>query len=383
MYVPLTIFYLIILFFQVNTTSSYLLGFLWFSQIISCPMMSRLVELTFHHNPHFKAIVKAALTLYGIWNLDFFRMINNSTCLERTFYTLSVLDMISGIYPLLLVYITYLVVNRIDSCHNSARFLPNSIQAAFKCFRRKFQSKTSLISAFSTLFLLSSTKLFNASFDLLTATEVYSLNSDGSSTTMYKVYLDGATGYFRGAHLPYGVLAITVMFLTLLLPSLCLLLYPLRVSQKLVGILPQRWQIFIHIFVDTFQGSFKNGTEPGSNGDYRGFSLYHIFLRVILLMLFSLCPNIIYFVFASMVLTILSLLMLACQPFKEDTKHNILTPSFLLYASCVYICLIGINQVTSTNLMYLVAFQLLATFITFTPLVYITIMGLHRIVNCI
>ena len=57
-----------------------------------------------------------ALTLYGVWNLDFFHMSFKSLCLHPSISTLQVisLDYLIAFYPLLLIFITYLLVKLHD-----------------------------------------------------------------------------------------------------------------------------------------------------------------------------------------------------------------------------------------------------------------------------
>ena len=375
-YLPLTIFYFIILFFQVNTTSSSLFGFLIYSQAISFPMMCRIVELSYHSGQQFKIPIEIGLSLYGFWNLDFFRIMNHSTCLRSSIFLVSVLDLISGIYPLFLIILTYIGVHLYDLNYKCVRCLVKPFRVLFKKYRGNFDIKTSLIDAFSTFFLLSSTKVFNVSVDLLTPTKIFTLSSTGEVTTTYRLYLDGDVKYFRGAHIPYGILATVVIFASVILPTLYFILYPLHITQKCMTVLPQRWRIALHIFVDTFQGSFKDGTKPGSR-DYRWFSAYYFVLRAIFLLIWSFSYNVMYLVLGSIILALMSMAIVVLQPYKDNTKHNFLTPTFLLYLSCVYLCLVGADYSTIKEQQYVVVFQVIATIMSFSPIVYISILAMH------
>ncbi len=192
-YLPLTVFFFIILFFQVNMTSSYWIGFVIFSQAISFPMMSRIAELSYHTGRHFKTITEITLSLYGIWNLEFFRVLNNSTCLRLNFLVLTALDYLSGLYPLILLILTYAGVQLYTANIKAMVVISKPIRILFMKFRSNFRVKSSLIDAFLTFFLLSSMKLFNVSGDLLIPVPIYSLNSDGSITTSNRLYLNTDT----------------------------------------------------------------------------------------------------------------------------------------------------------------------------------------------
>ena len=74
---PLTIFYFFILFFQINAVSSSLHAVLFYCQIIAYAPHVRifLFALEEHDLNHsFITAAKILATLYGVWNLDFFRV---------------------------------------------------------------------------------------------------------------------------------------------------------------------------------------------------------------------------------------------------------------------------------------------------------------------
>ena len=73
--VPLTFFYIFIVVFNINVTSSHLNGVVFFSQTITMPALARILLLTFVTRPDFLIAVKIAFPLYSFWNLDFFRTI--------------------------------------------------------------------------------------------------------------------------------------------------------------------------------------------------------------------------------------------------------------------------------------------------------------------
>ena len=95
----------------------------------------------------------------------------------------------------------------------------------FIYFRKQWNIKTSVIEVFATFLLLANLKFLNVSFDLLTPTEVYNIN--GSSLGLF-LYYDASIAYFGKEHLPYAVLTLVVLFIFVLLPTVLLLLYPMR-----------------------------------------------------------------------------------------------------------------------------------------------------------
>ena len=74
-FVPLTFFYMFIVVFNINITSSRLHGVVWFSQVVSVPAFARILVLTFASRPGYQKMLKVAFPLYSFWNLDFFHTI--------------------------------------------------------------------------------------------------------------------------------------------------------------------------------------------------------------------------------------------------------------------------------------------------------------------
>ncbi len=377
-YLPLTVFYFIILFFQVNMTSSYLLGFLTYSHTVSFPMLVRLLVLTYHENYHFKIPLQIGMSLYGIWNLDFFRIFNQTTCLRHSILFLSVLELVSGIYPLFLILLTYTGVYLYDNNYRLVTIAIKPICALIKTFRLNFEIKTSLINSFSTFFLLSGNKLFATAFDLLAASESYTLSQTGELGKMYKLYLDGNVKYFRGIHVPYCVLAVIVLIMFIILPILCFLLYPFQITQKCISCLPTRLQILVHTFVDTFQGSLKNGTESGTR-DYRWFSLFHFAFRGSCLALFLISSNLTLLLLVSILLTSICLSIVALRPFKENSKENLLNFSFLLYMASVYLCIVSSTIAAYKYVKYVEVLQTGTYCMVLAPLGYITTFAIYKL----
>ena len=377
-YVPLTIFYLVILFFQVNMTSSYWIGFVVYSQAISFPMMCRIAELSYHSGLRFKIPLQVTLSIYGLWNLDFFRVLNNRTCLRLHFLSVTLLDYVSGMYPLLLILLTYVGVQLYDANIKIVVLATRPFRKLSTQFRNNFEMRTSLIDAFATFFLLSSMKLFNVSSDLLFPATVHSLSPSGGFTTSHRLYLSGEIELFGRTHFPYGACAVLGIFISAVLPALLLALYPFQFFQKCLNILPNRWQIVLHTCVDIVQNSFKDGTDRKTR-DFRWFSSFFFVLRLEIVIAYCLTFNSMYFALAGIALTTFSAILLTFQPFKDtNSKKDFLTPSFIIYLSCVYICLLGSDLASAKLYSHKKIFQGLGITMGFAPLLYLCcLVGYH------
>ena len=159
----------------------------------------------------------------------------------------------------------------------------------FNMFKRTWDIRTSIIDSFTAFLLLSYIKILNTSGDLLIFTPVYSL--DGSLS--YRLYYNSSFEYFQGKHLIYAILAVAFLFIFTVLPVVMLILYPFKFFQQFLSLFPNNWH-FLHAFVDSFQGSYKNGTESGTF-DCRWFAQFSFIIRFVLLGVLALTLSSMYF----------------------------------------------------------------------------------------
>ena len=107
-FIPLTLFYFAIILFRIDATSPYLYGFITLNQAFASPIQLRAAFLILTGNT--LLIARLLAIPYTIWNLDFFRSLPLNICLDLTTLHTLALDYAIAIYPLLLVLITYIVI---------------------------------------------------------------------------------------------------------------------------------------------------------------------------------------------------------------------------------------------------------------------------------
>ena len=327
-YLPLTLFYVMIFFFKINVTSSYLLVIVVYCQSLSIPAFSRLISSEIvYTNLSFITAGKIFLSLYGIWNLDFFRPFYSDICLGIGPLPTLALDYAIAVYPLLLMVITYLLIVLYDRNYRVITMMWKPFRSLFSYYRRNWNIRTSVIDAYAAFFLLSNVKFFSVSFDLLVPTWVYELHKNHYNYSLGLFYAADIE-YFGSEHLPYGILAIIMCLFFVILPVTTLTLYPFAFFQRFLNLFPVRLLIFIHTFMDAFQGCYKDGTEPGTR-DCRWFSSVYFFCRFLFFTLYALMPNTVFFVTGSIIAFNLSLLIMVVQPFKSSVAHyNLLNAVF-------------------------------------------------------
>ena len=205
---PLTCFYFIILFFKVNTTTSHLHGYVAFAQVIALPQYARLFIIIINSKPNFNLPIKIIGTLYGFWNLDFFRLFTSGICLNLSPLSVVALDYIIAVYPFFLTVLSYVLIELHDRNFKIVVLVWKPFRCIFTLFRRKWDIRTSLIDAYVSFFQLSCFKILCTSFDLLIPTYVYKVEDPGKKHLV--VYYDGTVDFF-GAEQPsicYSCLAI-------------------------------------------------------------------------------------------------------------------------------------------------------------------------------
>jgi hypothetical protein len=372
-YLPLTIFLFAILFFKVNIASSHLHGFVFYSQIISLPIMARILILNARKRSKLQEWIRYVLGFYGIWNLDFFRSLKSTAiCLGTDTLQMLSLDLLLGVYPLLLMVISYFLIELYDRKFKPVVLIWKPFHKLFSLFRRNWEVRTSLIDSFATFLLLSNIKFLSVSFDLLVPIKVYQINSLGHQDSTLRLYYDATIPYFGPTHLQYAIPALIVLILFVLLPGTLLIVYPMSYFQKFLNLFPVRWYI-LHTFMDSFQGCYKDGTEPGTC-DCRWFASLFFLLRLLLLIIGGLTLNAHFFTLAAIGLVVLVFLLVVVDPFKRSVNHlTSINAMFVLLLALWYVSLAGVRQADARKPDTLHPFFLIAGLAGIFPLFYISV----------
>ena len=340
---PLTLFYFVILFLPVNVISSRFMGFVLYNQMMAVPMLIRILLINKKDRSYIPRLARFIATFYGIWNLDYFRTYNSGVCLQTdTLATLS-LDLAVATYPLFLMVITYIMTIVYSNNFRPLVILMKPFLTVLAFFKSNWNTRTSTIDSFVTFSLLSNIKLLSLCADLLTPVSMYQFVTLQNVSHSRRLYYDTTVEYFGPKHLPYAVMAIVVLFIFIILPILLLTLYPFRAVQKCLNLLPGRSQLFVNTFVDSFQGCYKNGTEPGTR-DYRYLSALHFIIRLIMIVIYIRTLNTMFAPFATIVLVLAATCIIITDPFKRNfqyTCYNWLM--HILFLACFFICFTSLD----------------------------------------
>ena len=303
-------------------------------------------------------------SLYGIWNLDFFRTLLPPICLQLTTLQTLALDYVTAFYPLLLVVFTYIFIELHDHNFRPVVFLWRPFHRCFVCIRRQWNIKTSIIDAFATFLVLSYMKLVSVSTDLLLPTRLFNVHGHPSHT-LY-LYNDASMEYFGREHLPYAILALTVLLFVVILPLVLLVVYPCQCFQKCLT----RYQLrarALHTFMDAFQGCYKDGTN--GTRDCRWFAAVYLGARLIAYIGYAVTLNAFFWVIATAIYTTVVIVLIAVRPYSSSV-YNIFDPivmSFLVVFIAILSLAYAALPTQFLNATYGIAFVLYCV-----PLVYMS-----------
>ena len=367
-FVPLTLFYFFVVLFNINVTSSCLHGVVWFSQAMSTPALARLMMASLKHgNKYSMVAVKVFLSSYSLWNLDLLRSVIPDICLNISTLQALALDYLLALYPLVLMIFSYFVIELYDRNYSCIVIAWKPFHKVLGVFRKSWDVRTSVIDSFSTFYLLSYVKLISVTTDLLIPTQIYEL---GSNITTFGLYYSPTVAYFGSEHRPYAISALVLFTLFVSIPTIVLLLFPFHFFQRFLSLFPLNLH-FLHAFVDSFQGCYKDGTEPGTL-DCRWFSTLLLLIRPLFFLTYGLTLSMIFFVYATIILVVLLIAIINIQPYKKGASRYPSTDvNFFLLLSLCYVILLGRGVANSESNSFITLILIISFSSAFVPVVYI------------
>ena len=369
---PLTLFLFLIFLFRISVTSPPLIAFVLTSQIMTSPLVVRILLTCTDGNATANILARIMTSVYGVWNLDFFRTLLPPICLQLTFFQGLLLDYAIALYPLVLILLIYFIIElQVRNCRIVV-WLLRPIRRCCTRFRRHWNVRKSTIDVFTTFTFLSFVKFLSTSFDILDVGFPY--NVHGKMDKFYP-YFNPTVTFLGKEHLPYALLALFVLLVTLSLPFLLLIVYPCKCFQKCLT----RFRLHsyaLHTFMDAFQGCLKDGTN--GTRDCRRFAAVYPGIAYVLYLVYATVATAYFFPLAAIVHIIVSILH-NIKPYKLAYYNHISSCMFLLMALYCILSLAAIQ--TSIHAPdYLTATVVLFAVLATLPQLYITGVLLHWLV---
>ena len=380
-FLPLTILFFLIMFFNVSVTSAPANAFIFFSQMVTIPRHMVVIEaaLALSEQGSDRAISVIAAP-YGIWNLDFFVSVFPRFCVSHGLKTphLLVFDYIAAFYPLALIGFTYLCIKLHGRNFKPIVWLWSPFRKCFASFQRRWNFSTSIIDAIAAFLLLSYTKMIFISLTLLTPASVF---EDDGTVRSRILWYDNSIPFFGGEHLYYAVPAVLILAVFTTMPPLLLLFYQFGFFLRCLEFLRLR-SLALNTFVEVFQGCYKDGTN--GTPDRRFFAGMYFVFRVIIFSLHtipvSLTNYVILLLSLQFVLTIGAILIVILEPYKVSFYNKLDATVFgilaLAYAILLFLywTFLLTGKIPSAGLAILFILVLL-------PLVYMVIFILFRLLG--
>ena len=364
--IPSTLFVILVLSLRVDATSSFLHGFILYSQAISVPTIMRFIINAVNKQHISNIATRSIAAFYGICNLDYFRSSLPPMCVRLTTLQALSLDYVVAVYPLLLISLSYFIVHLYHKRCGVVVFLSHPLRKLFSKFQKTWNVKSSLVNAYVTFFIFSYMKFLSTSFDLLMPTSIHYEHGNISMAAYY----DASVKYFSHEHLPIAVTALIVFALFTVFPTLLILLYPFyyfRIVFKKLSLNTD----FLNLFVEHLYRCYNDGSEPNT-ADCRWFASLFLMLRIFLMLIYALTLSSVFFPLAVLILLIFVMILISVKPYKKIYKNNIKYDAiFLLLLSLFYLSITSLD-VSSLKDHRLVHFNLWMTFIFGTlPLLYV------------
>ena len=305
-FLPLTAFYLFVVFIKFNANSPALQAYILGAQTVGAPAVCRYI-ISLYGNSKLFALIREVL---GIWNLDFFRSLYPDICLNVSTMTALSLDYSIAFYPLFLIFLTYMAT-RLHSQGYKIVILAWRVLKRF--VSSKWDRKSSLIDVMATFMLLSYTKMLSVTFDLLNYTRPFNIH--GNFTGLY-LYNDPTISYFGEEHRPYAIMAILFSLIFNIFPLLLLFFYPMNCFQKFLNFFHLS-HVALHTFVESILGYYKDGTEPGTR-DCRYVGAMFLLLRVIFYITLVFTKNTSFLIIYSAAGALFIILFVIIKPYKAQ-----------------------------------------------------------------
>ena len=274
-FVPITVFYVLVLTFQISITSPPMPCLIMYSQLIVIAFDST----SFVISRDMTLDLKIVLTLYCLFNLDFCRYdllppfcVSSRLKSIHTFF----LGYISAFYPILLICLTWVCVELHGRNFRPLVWLWRPFHRCFVHLRRGWDTKSDIIDVFTTFFFLSYTKIIYQTLLLLSNEFVRQRDEFGRTSIIYRSAIDVSIDY-RGVYylsfaIPTGIIASIFFFL----PPLLLILFSIK-AFRLCLLKCHLNFIAMQIFIDKVHSCYRNGLD--GDRDMRSFSGLYFFLR--------------------------------------------------------------------------------------------------------
>ena len=149
----------------------------------------------------------------------------------------------------------------------------------------------------------------------------------------------------------------------------------MRCCQRCLGHCRVKWHA-LHIFIDAFQGCFKNGTN--GTRDCRYFAAVYLLMRLVLFFLFAFTLSAAFYALAILTLIGIAMLIIVVQPYKAKfSSYNAVDSVFVLTLAMWCGTALFFNIAAAKAHRLLKTSLLVSFLVAVLPLLYLVVIFLH------
>ena len=263
---PITVMFILLMIFRINIIQGPLFGYVLYCQTLVIGQINTFYQLLLHELNSYGWVLQASLFLSSFWAMDF-SLLGGNYCISESLNNINVLllNFISVLYPILLMISMYTLIELHARNFRPMVIMWKPFSRCFSKIRRNWSATDSIVHAYATLLLLSFAILNHNVFQLLQSTNVY--NSTEKVKTNVLVNRPSIHVY-SSEYIPFLLIVLALLFFLGICPTALLCIYSIKLfRRKLNNCCSQRIQIVLNTFVETFQGTFKDGLN--GTRDYR------------------------------------------------------------------------------------------------------------------
>ena len=365
-YLPSTVIYLLVIMFRPNITSAPMANF-----VLVCNFTVFYLRfgtwLYAQLDVAAPNLAKTALTLCALWTIDAMLFISPPLCISQQMEEIYVpyLEFIAAVYPFMLLMLTYGLIQLHIKNFKPVVALWRLCRRCYVGFYRAWDPRSSMIQAFASLFFLSYAKLSSVIWQPFAWSSISSSNDYAATTVLY---IDPNVPYGSNKHVLLMTFSVAVAVFVFLPPVLILVVYPTSLYRKISHWISPKWRLRIKTYVETFNGSFKDGTN--GTRDYRSLSgllllllsvfppLFHRMISTIFPSSENLTNNFTTSSLMAIVICTVALLCILIHPYK-DSLTNRLTAGLMVVSTLMFANLASIYDTRGSDAVKLIVLLLL------------------------
>ena len=335
--VPITVFFAVVVIFNISATTGGMNFFVFFAQVITATFsIDADGDVPIGSEPRQSPFVSIYYAVYSIWHLEIYFP---GSCYHNPLSTPNILllSYFKAIYPLILIALFLIIVKLHDHGVQPFYGVGKWVYGKVRRFRQPWTVERTVIHALATFLVLSFTKITAVSFMIITP--VILIDRHGNTVRWVPLYYGDST---YSASLPYILVALLFLMTMVIFPTLLLLALPARtqLGKLIFGKIFKILRINqdggrLEMFLQTFQGSFKDGSGSDDEINCQTFAGLYLLLRFIIFTLFTFLPfrNYRYLLGQQILCTVAIVMFAIFRPYRKNIHNYLDILAFSLLAT--------------------------------------------------